>query len=85
MIWLLYLASMVYCIIKLQQRYEKTSLGGGIGVSPGLDVLMVVALAPILTIVDVSLTWIRLYKESHRETMDFGKTLLTEEDKESIY
>ena len=85
MIWIIYLLSVVYCIIKLQKRYEKISLGGGIGVSPGLDVLMVVLLAPMLMAVDVALTWIRLYKESHKETMNFGKNLLTEEDKESIY
>lgn len=76
---------MVYCLAKLQKRYEKMHLGGGIGVTPGLDVFMVIMLAPLLTAVDVSLTWVRLYKESHKETMDFGKHLLTEEDKESIY
>jgi len=35
-----------------------------IGVSPGLDAIMVVILAPALAIVDVSLTWIRMYKEA---------------------
>ncbi len=35
-----------------------------IGVSPGLDAIMVVILAPALAIVDLSLTWIRLYKEA---------------------
>jgi len=35
-----------------------------IGVSPGLDAIMVVILAPALAIVDLSLTWIRIYREA---------------------
>ncbi len=35
-----------------------------IGVSPGLDAIMVVILAPALAIVDLSLTWIRMYKDA---------------------
>ena len=35
-----------------------------IGVSPGLDAIMVVILAPALAVVDLSLTWIRMYKEA---------------------
>lgn len=35
-----------------------------IGVSPGLDLIMVLVLAPALAVVDLSLTWIRMYKEA---------------------
>jgi hypothetical protein len=63
MFWIIYLLSAAYCIYKLNKRYQKTDLGGGIGISPGLDTIMVVVLAPILAVVDVSLTWIRIYKE----------------------
>ncbi len=35
-----------------------------IGVSPGLDAIMVVLIAPALAVVDLSLTWIRMYKEA---------------------
>jgi hypothetical protein len=31
--------------------------------SPGLDTLAILAMAPVLMAVDVSMTWIRLYKE----------------------
>lgn len=64
MIWTIYILSMVYCLIQLRKRHEKNDLGGGIGISPGLDTIMVVLLAPILTVVDVSLTWIRMYMEA---------------------
>jgi hypothetical protein len=64
MIWIIYLLSIVYCIYQLNKRYQKNDLGGSIGMSPGLDTLMVVLLAPILAVIDVSLTWIRVYKEA---------------------
>ena len=64
MFWIIYLASVAYCLYQLSKRYNKTNLGGGIGMSPGLDSIMVVLLAPLLAIVDVSLTWIRIYKEA---------------------
>ena len=35
-----------------------------IGVSPGLDAIMVVLIAPALAVVDLSMTWIRIYKEA---------------------
>jgi hypothetical protein len=37
---------------------------GGLGVNPGLDTLAVLFLAPVLMVVDVTLTWVRLYKEA---------------------
>ena len=37
---------------------------GGLGINPGLDSMAVVMLAPVLMVVDVTLTWIRLYKEA---------------------
>jgi hypothetical protein len=47
------------------KRYNATNLrGGGLDSAPGLDAIMVLFLAPVLAIVDVSLTWIRLYKEA---------------------
>ena len=64
MIWIIYILSVTYCLYKLAKRHQKNDLGGGIGTSPGLDTLMVVLLAPILAVIDVSLTWIRIYKEA---------------------
>ena len=54
----------IYCFIQLIRKYRKIANPGMIGVSPGLDAIMVVVLAPALAIVDLSLTWIRMYKEA---------------------
>ncbi len=54
----------IYCYYQLIKKYRSIENPGMIGVSPGLDAIMVLILAPALTIVDASLTWIRLYKEA---------------------
>ena len=59
-----YILCIFYCLYRLIKRYQQIQNPGMIGVSPGLDMIMVLMLAPILAIVDVSLTWIRLYKEA---------------------
>ena len=59
-----YILCIVYCVIQLIRRYRQLQNPGMIGVSPGLDMIMVLMLAPVLTIVDVSLTWIKLYKKA---------------------
>jgi len=41
-----------------------SSHDGVIGYSPGLEILMVIMIGPILAIIDISLTWIRIYKEA---------------------
>ena len=45
---------------KYQERYND----GMIGLSPGLDSIMVVMMAWVLAPIDVSLTWIRWYKDA---------------------
>jgi hypothetical protein len=65
MFWTIYVVSAIYCFYQLVKRYNATNLrGGGLDSAPGLDAIMVLFLAPVLAIVDVSLTWIRLYKEA---------------------
>ena len=39
-------------------------MAGGLGITPGLDSIAILMLAPILMVVDVTLTWIRIYKEA---------------------
>ena len=39
-------------------------MDGGLGITPGLDLLMVMVMAWALAPVDIALTWIRLYKEA---------------------
>ncbi|MEI7587901.1 MAG: hypothetical protein WCJ68_00305 [Chitinophagia bacterium] len=60
-IWVL---SSVYCLYKLTKRSKSISLDGVIGYTPGLEVIMVVLLGPLLAVIDISLTWIRIYKEA---------------------
>ncbi len=59
-IWVL---SSIYCIYKLTKRSKSISLDGVIGYTPGLEVIMVILLGPLLAMIDISLTWIRIYKE----------------------
>jgi hypothetical protein len=76
MIWIIYILSVMYCLYQLAKRHQKNDLGGGIGTSPGLDTIMVVVLAPLLTVVDVSLTWIRIYKEAEEARRRRTNTML---------
>ena len=65
MFWTIYIVSVIYCFYQLVKRYNATNLrGGGLDATPGLDGIMVLFLAPVLAVVDVTLTWIRLYKEA---------------------
>jgi hypothetical protein len=60
----IWIVSAVYCLYKLYKRSKNTSLDGVIGYSPGLEVVMVLLLGPLLAVIDISLTWIRIYKEA---------------------
>ena len=60
-IWVL---SSIYCIYKLTKRSKSISLDGVVGYTPGLEVILVILLGPLLAVIDISLTWIRIYKEA---------------------
>jgi hypothetical protein len=60
-IWIL---SAIYCLYKLHKRSRSTSLDGVVGYSPGLEIIMVILLGPLLAVIDISLTWIRIYREA---------------------
>ena len=60
-IWIL---SAIYCLYKLYQRAKASSLDGVTGYTPGLEVIMVIVIGPLLAVIDMSLTWIRIYKEA---------------------
>ena len=59
-----YLVCVAYCFYQLfknlSKRYDNTPTGA----SPELDTIMVIVMAWILAPIDVSLTWIRWYKEA---------------------
>jgi len=58
--WIGYFLCVVYCMWRLFKRYKKTSHDGVIGVTPGLDLIAVIFLAPILTIVDIVVSWVMM-------------------------
>jgi hypothetical protein len=60
----IWVVSAIYCVLKLFKRSKNISLDGVIGYSPGLEVVMVIILGPLLAIIDISLTWIRIYKDA---------------------
>jgi len=83
MFWSIYAASVLYCFYQLIKRYKATDLrGGGLDAAPALDGVMVLFLAPVLAVVDVTLTWIRLYKEAEEARRNQSKIEidLSEED-----
>jgi hypothetical protein len=61
-----YLICVAYCFYQLfknlNKRYDNSPAGG----SPEMDTLMVIVMAWILAPIDVSLTWIRWYKEAEQ-------------------
>ena len=75
-----YIICIIYCFyqlfVKLNHRYDS----GPSGNSPELDTIMVIMMAWVLAPIDVSLTWIRWYKEAEEarrrqnvlDTRDFG-------------
>jgi hypothetical protein len=44
--------------------YNKTFGSNPIGPTPGLETLFILPFAPLLAIIDASMTWIRWYKEA---------------------
>ena len=59
-----YLICLAYCIYQLSKRWRRDVMDGGLGITPGLDLLMVMVMAWVLAPVDIALTWIRLYREA---------------------
>jgi hypothetical protein len=59
-----YIICIIYCFYQLfknlNKRYDTSAVGG----SPELDTIMVMVMAWVLAPIDVSLTWIRWYKEA---------------------
>ena len=58
-----YVICIIYCFIQLNKRYKKSGIEYN---SPELDAVMVMVMAWVLAPVDVSLTWIRMYKAAEQ-------------------
>lgn len=68
-----YFICVAYCFYQLfknySKRYDNTPSGG----SPEMDTIMVIVMAWILAPIDVSLTWIRWYKEAEQARINQSK------------
>lgn len=58
-----YIICIIYCFIQLHKKYKRVGVES-MGNSPELDSIMVLVMAWVLAPVDVSLTWINMYKEA---------------------
>jgi hypothetical protein len=59
-----YLICVIYCFYQLFKNLSKRYSDDPTGGSPELDTIMVIMMAWVLAPVDVSLTWIRWYKDA---------------------
>ena len=59
-----YIICVIYCFYQVFKNYKKRYDNSPAGNSPELDSIMVLIMAWVLAPVDVSLTWIRWYKEA---------------------
>lgn len=61
-----YIVCVIYCFYQLFKNYNKRYDVGPTGNSPELDTIMVLVMAWVLAPIDVSLTWIRWYKDAEQ-------------------
>jgi hypothetical protein len=59
-----YVMCVIYCFYQLFKNLNNRYIDDPTGGSPELDTIMVMMMAWVLAPVDVSLTWIRWYKEA---------------------
>jgi hypothetical protein len=64
MFWTYYTVCFIYCIVMSFKKWNREVQAGGLGITPGLDTLGIIIMAPILAPVDIALTWIRIYREA---------------------
>ena len=77
-----YIICVIYCFYQLNKRYKRSGVEYN---SPELDAVMVVVMAWVLAPVDVSLTWIRWYKEAEQARIDQTKLDITIDEEDGIY
>jgi hypothetical protein len=61
-----YIICIIYCFYQLYKNMSKRYSNDPTGGSPELDSIMVLIMAWVLAPVDVSLTWIRWYKDAEQ-------------------
>ena len=80
MFWTYYVICVIYCFYQLFTKYQERYNDGMIGLSPGLDSVMVMMMAWVLAPIDASLTWIRWYKEADEARIRRSKCELDTKD-----
>jgi hypothetical protein len=73
MFWTYYVICVIYCFYQLFTKYQERYNEGMIGLNPGLDSVMVMMMAWVLAPIDVSLTWIRWYKDAEQARINQSK------------
>jgi hypothetical protein len=71
-----YVICVIYCLYQLFKNLDKRYSNDPTGQSPELDTIMVIVMAWILAPVDVSLTWIRWYKDAEEARRRQGSRFL---------
>ena len=59
-----YLLTLVYCVIMQARRWKQDVRTGGLGISPGLDMMALLIMCWALAPVDIFLTWVKVYKDA---------------------
>ena len=77
-----YIICVIYCFYQLNKRYKRSGVEYN---SPELDAVMVVVMAWVLAPVDVSLTWIRWYKEAEQARRNQTKLDIRIDEEDGIY
>ena len=68
MIWYIYIVSIVYCLWRMVKGYKRAfGYNNPIGPTPGMETLFILVFAPVLAVVDITLTWIRKVKEANND------------------
>lgn len=68
MIWYIYVVSVIYCIWRMVRGYKRTfGSDNPIGPTPGMETIFIIVFAPVLAVVDITLTWIRKVKEANND------------------
>lgn len=68
-----YIICVIYCFYQLFKNLNKRYDGSITAQSPELDTIMVIIMAWILAPIDVSLTWVRWYKEAEQARINQSK------------
>ena len=70
MIYIVWIFSIIYCVYKMYKSYSNKDIDP-IYATPGLETLAILVMAPVLMAVDITMTWIRKYKEYKQQDKIF--------------